>query len=697
MDVVDAGLAEQLQLVLSEIGLGLVEEAEIVTPVAQGRQDVAEISHVDDVVDGLEVEPAVALHESLDFLEDARRTLAAKGHARTVEPAERAVRLGAPPAAARGLERQPRLGEDLGGEARLGEPLEVFAVVGNGEAVHRELVSHRLIDHDGLAHLPEAETRMRMRRSPGQEIPHHLDHDRLALAAHDNVDPRKGAQEGSAHGSIAIGTPEDDGQRRVGLLQLAGEGQRRHGLAEGRGETHHARKGSRQIVDARVQERRDEFPHPSCLVYVALRHPMTAHVVQICRVSLARFREGRPGKDPLPEADPVVLDGHRLVVCEADPQVLRLLASGHAAVLHEIERVRANLGPDPRVLEERPEGAQLYRRQVEHMPRHGHEHDTPRAPRSTGRAAPRTPTSPHQRPRLMRAEAAERSITMPRRALVLITIARVDGRSREGRARTSSFVMLSRFLARVLPFATALRFAFRVFALLAMSPGLLRVSSSEGVWSDDFPVKALAKPPALLLVAGLEALQELLDVGARGGWGVQEHNTARLAARALPSVRDVAREERAGTGSAHGNLLADHEGDLAREHPGDLIAVAVEMEEALGARGHGLLEQHDALVRLAAEELQRREAAWRRHVQMPSPARGYDKALRCLHVRLLRSHARATGHVSLNGPNGSASPSRQRSGTTPNASIRRCQPWKNIATMPRSSSSSSVRSRRRSS
>src|SRR5216684_3332825 len=59
------------------------------------------------------------------------------------------------------------------------------------------------------------------------------------------------------------------------------------------------------------------------------------------------------------------------------------------------------------------------------------------------------------------------------------------------------------------------------------------------------------------------------------------------------------------------------------------------MEEALGADGHGFLEQHDALIGLVAEELQGGEAARRRHVEMLPAARGYDKAFCCAHVGVL--------------------------------------------------------------
>jgi hypothetical protein len=79
------------------------------------------------------------------------------------------------------------------------------------------------------------------------------------------------------------------------------------------------------------------------------------------------------------------------------------------------------------------------------------------------------------------------------------------------------------------------------------------------------------------------------------------------------------------------HLVADLERDLTGAHPGNLVTVAVPMETALGADGHGFLEQHDPLVGLVAEELQGGEAAGRSHVEMRSTARGYDKAFCCVH------------------------------------------------------------------
>src|SRR6266571_2738929 len=97
----------------------------------------------------------------------------------------------------------------------------------------------------------------------------------------------------------------------------------------------------------------------------------------------------------------------------------------------------------------------------------------------------------------------------------------------------------------------------------------------ERVWTDDFPAVALAEFVAFVVVDRSGAFQELLDVAAGGGRGVQKQDAAGFAAGVLPSMRDVAREERAGAGPADGNIVADLKGDLAGEHPGDLVAVVV--------------------------------------------------------------------------------------------------------------------------
>ena len=154
---------------------------------------------------------------------------------------------------------------------------------------------------------------------------------------------------------------------------------------------------------------------------------------------------------------------------------------------------------------------------------------------------------------------------------------------------------------------------------------------SERVWTDDFPAVAIAELIAFVVV-DRSVVRELLDVAAGCGRGVHEQDAAGFAAGALPSMRDVAREERAGAGATDGDLVTDLEGDLAGEHPGDLVAVAVQMEQALGADGHGFLEQHDALIGLVADELQGGKAAGCHHVEMLPTPRGYDKAFCRVHI-----------------------------------------------------------------
>src|SRR5262245_42899315 len=133
-------------------------------------------------------------------------------------------------------------------------------------------------------------------------------------------------------------------------------------------------------------------------------------------------------------------------------------------------------------------------------------------------------------------------------------------------------------------------------------------------------------------------MQELLDVAAGRGRGVEKHDATGFAAAVLPGMRDVARHERAGAGPADGDFVADHEGDLAGEHPRDLVAVAMEMEQTLAAGWQRFLEQHDAAVGLVTEELQRGEAAGCRHVEKLSAAGGDDKAFGRVHADVLSAY-----------------------------------------------------------
>src|SRR5262245_19528995 len=160
---------------------------------------------------------------------------------------------------------------------------------------------------------------------------------------------------------------------------------------------------------------------------------------------------------------------------------------------------------------------------------------------------------------------------------------------------------------------------------------LRRARALKRIGADDFPVVVLAQ----LLAFIWWVLHEFLDVAAGPGRRVEKQHAAGVTSRVLPGMRDVAREERAGSGPTNAHIVPDSEGDLAGEHPGHLVAVAMEMEHALGAGGHGFLEHHDALVGVLADHFQGGEATGRSHLLMLPAARGHDEAFCRAHVHVL--------------------------------------------------------------
>jgi hypothetical protein len=83
----------------------------------------------------------------------------------------------------------------------------------------------------------------------------------------------------------------------------------------------------------------------------------------------------------------------------------------------------------------------------------------------------------------------------------------------------------------------------------------------------------------------LWAPQPLLEEPTRLGRGVKEEDAAGLYARVLPRMRHAARYEGAGPRPTDRDLVADLEGDLAAQHPGDFVAVAVQVERRLVPEG----------------------------------------------------------------------------------------------------------------
>jgi hypothetical protein len=81
-------------------------------------------------------------------------------------------------------------------------------------------------------------------------------------------------------------------------------------------------------------------------------------------------------------------------------------------------------------------------------------------------------------------------------------------------------------------------------------------------------------------------------------------------------VRHAAWHEGNSAGATDCDLLADKECDLTGEDVGDFITVMVQMKGAAGAGGNGLLENHDAVSGLAAQQFHdyrptRRETRYR--------------------------------------------------------------------------------------
>src|SRR5262249_33209261 len=92
------------QLLVPQIRFHLVEQLQPQTAGREPGKQGVDVAHVEDVVDASNPGHAVLPAERRDFHERAIGALAAERHRLAVETAERAVVLGAPPAAARGFD-----------------------------------------------------------------------------------------------------------------------------------------------------------------------------------------------------------------------------------------------------------------------------------------------------------------------------------------------------------------------------------------------------------------------------------------------------------------------------------------------------------------------------------------------------------------------------------------------------------------
>src|SRR5258707_1683416 len=164
----------------------------------------------------------------------------------------------------------------------------------------------------------------------------------------------------------------------------------------------------------------------------------------------------------------------------------------------------------------------------------------------------------------------------------------------------------------------------------ALNPSYARPAHLKRRGAEELPAVALQRLGQLALAhRGEVALRAvlLLDQPARLGRRVKKQHPPGVRAGALPGMRHAARHEGIGAGAADRDLVADHEGDLAAQDVGHLVAVVMQMKGALGAGRNGFLEDHDAVAGRAAQQLER-ELPARRPARHLALSRLYDDALR---------------------------------------------------------------------
>ena len=231
-----------------EIGLGLVEQLEAAIGFDQGRHQRFEIGRLDDVVGRDEALDSVAGVQLIELVDHLPGAFGAKQHAGIADAAERAVVLLAPPAAARGLDRNA--GDHLRLETAAVELLEIVVVQRHRKLVHatdagvERTVRRRRRravgpmarreyagpEHRGRHVAPALEHRTAERR---QEL--------VGLARHHEIDPIETLVRHPSHLAFAVAAAEHGDDRRVELTNTPQQRQRRALLLEHRAAADDAR------------------------------------------------------------------------------------------------------------------------------------------------------------------------------------------------------------------------------------------------------------------------------------------------------------------------------------------------------------------------------------------------------------------------------------------------------------------------
>ena len=113
---------------------------------------------------------------------------------------------------------------------------------------------------------------------------------------------------------------------------------------------------------------------------------------------------------------------------------------------------------------------------------------------------------------------------------------------------------------------------------------------SERGRSDGFPAKALEELGNLAIVhrrKGAPQAPRLLEHPARPTRRVEEQRPPGFGSGVLPCMRDAARYEGTGPGSADCELVVDLEGELSAQNIDQLVAAVVEVKRRIGAWRRG--------------------------------------------------------------------------------------------------------------
>ncbi len=236
LDLVDAGGGERHDLPQRQVRLLLVHHAHARQLRGEARHHGAKVAVGHDVVGHGHAAGRAGGEQRAELLEDARRRFLARGDPAAVEPAERAVALRAPPAAAAGLvgDRGGARGRAVGRELR-----EVVGVVGRGEGI--EIGARRALDHG----------RLRLAALPGRQPRLEAG---LALAREHVIDRHAERADAVRHLALAVGTTEEGHRVRRPELEPAEDREAGRGLLE--------RGGGPDDAAARVVDLRDQIIDP---------------------------------------------------------------------------------------------------------------------------------------------------------------------------------------------------------------------------------------------------------------------------------------------------------------------------------------------------------------------------------------------------------------------------------------------------